>query len=638
MNKFSIEWGIYMMRKKILKVLGYVILIMLFIQTIQLDSVAKEATVSVDGVYYELDSDSDYDISAKDVNGQPTPSPHVQGDFVVSGDYSEETKDGIEVPVLKVKKGTLELAYSARSIQKEFVKEDENTDKKAWHMVEDKSDTVDGVELESDIKMGALILQSSLDGKKWQEEVVLTDIFNSDKYPSLDGILYETKSVQQQNGCYYRLIIAYTIGRKTGEKKIGPVTLDETEQKKIAEVYRFYAIDEEIEETTRPEDTPRKELGKKVNTGKDTGYANNDVVDIEDPHYGWDLGTFYVNGYTREVIDEQNTSIFLKNVGDRVTLWFRLEEVLDQLNGEADLSIAEDVNGYDKEFEVKQTNFGRGALIISYTDYEGVVHEPVIYTNYLEANARTGADTRVQLFEEGDYKVTLDYEIIKNPRKLGAISVLPSYTNYKISFEFAIRNGNNMVYPFDAVTGAELSDQAITDNGFRLDMAKSRYLTIDVKKSSIRTMEDGSLVEDIRFNRPAKDGEGYTDEGIYTFTVKNLYTEGEPTTKTIYVGSNKYIHAISRSGYTVAELNEKIAAGAQIGDDGKIIEAVESSEVEDVIDEAQVQTVENEDSNVIKNEATDGDQEGIAVVPIVIGCSIIVCVILVVVLRKQRDI
>lgn len=111
----------------------------------------------------------------------------------------------------------------------------------------------------------------------------------------------------------------------------------------------------------------------------------------------------FLNGYTREVIQADGSSVFLKNVGDKVTLWFNLEQDLDALNGDENLIINEDSNGYDNMFEIGQTDFGRGTLIISYRDYQGEVHDPVIYTNYLAANTRTGVDPRVQLFEEGDY-------------------------------------------------------------------------------------------------------------------------------------------------------------------------------------------------------------------------------------------
>ena len=105
---------------------------------------------------------------------------------------------------------------------------------------------------------------------------------------------------------------------------------------------------------------------------------------------------------------------------------------------------------------------GRGTLIIRYTDHQGIAHEPEIYTNYLEANATTSADTIVKFFEEGDYEVALDYEIKNTPRQVVGVEIVPEYTNYRIYFRFSIRNGNCMVYPFDVSTGTELTDEEIT--------------------------------------------------------------------------------------------------------------------------------------------------------------------------------
>lgn len=113
----------------------------------------------------------------------------------------------------------------------------------------------------------------------------------------------------------------------------------------------------------------------------------------------------------------------------------------------------------------------------------------------------------------------------------------PSYSNYCITFKFSVRNSNCMVYPFDAQTGAELSDGAVAESGFYLDLARSRYLDIDIRKEVEVEGQDG-LVEDTRFNRAAADGDVYTDKGVYTITVSNRYT-GETTTKVIRVGSAK---------------------------------------------------------------------------------------------------
>ena len=56
---------------------------------------------------------------------------------------------------------------------------------------------------------------------------------------------------------------------------------------------------------------------------------------------------------------------------------------------------------------------------------------PIIYTDYLTANARTGVDTKVELFVEGNYKVSLDYEI----KDANGIA---SYINFKIFFTLSI--------------------------------------------------------------------------------------------------------------------------------------------------------------------------------------------------------
>lgn len=170
---------------------------------------------------------------------------------------------------------------------------------------------------------------------------------------------------------------------------------------------------------------------------------------------------------------------------------------------------------------------------MQYTDWQGAKHDPVIYTDYLAACARTGADTKIVLYEEGDYEVALDYVIEDNPRKIGNVSIVPSYTYYRINFKFSIHNGNTMLFPFDVVTGSELSDNAITPDGFRIDLANSRDLKVYVQRTIINEAANRHTT-DIRENKPARDGEEYTQPGIYKLTVSNSYTDQE-TVKTIYI-------------------------------------------------------------------------------------------------------
>lgn len=100
-------------------------------------------------------------------------------------------------------------------------------------------------------------------------------------------------------------------------------------------------------------------IGNTVNTGHDTGFSKNDKITEDDPHFGWELGKFYISGYTRIKNSENESPIFLKTVGDTVTLWFELEQNIDKLNDNEELSICDDTNGYDEYFGVEKTDFGK---------------------------------------------------------------------------------------------------------------------------------------------------------------------------------------------------------------------------------------------------------------------------------------
>ncbi|MBR3104302.1 MAG: hypothetical protein IKH46_10835, partial [Lachnospiraceae bacterium] len=473
----------------------------LFFQSIYVK--AGDTSYAPGGKMYVFDKDSKYEISTS--GGTTISGSNTIGSFSISGDLTEQNGGGI-LDSYDVKNGNIAFSYNVRSSSL-------SAGDKDWHLYKDTKKTVDDIELEKQIGKGVIIVETSLDNANWVTDVVITNAFDTSG-GALRNPIYNTKDIQLVNGCYYRVIIAYEQERINEPDGIFD---KKKEYRKCAEVYEFYAINKtESSLAASPSDTPRLEYSDFINTGKENnGYSGNEAVGNKDPHYGWKIGRFIVNGYTSEVKLDGN-SVFLKNVGDRVTLWFRLEQNINALNGNDKLSIAMDDNAHDQYFQIQNTYFKRGALIIRYKDREGVYSDPIIYTDFLAANATTGANTKVELFEEGDYEVSLDYEINN------ATQLIPSVSDYKIFFTFSIRNGNSMVYPFDAVTGAELSDRSVTPNGFRLDMAKSRYLSINVKREVFAQGPSG-LTSDVRFNRPAKDGETYSEEGVYTFTVKNLY-------------------------------------------------------------------------------------------------------------------
>ena len=617
--------------KRFVASLHVIICIVGCLQPLTMKVSAKETSIAVRGSIYEFASNTNYEFSSVAASSGTS-----FGTFTISGDLKNiSNKNGL--PAYSVSSESVNFYYS-------YDQSKLNVPDTEWYLIDDKTKKIDTISLEQNILSGVIIVQSSKDGVNWITDVTMTDVFTGND--DLSDSLYSTKGIQLENGCYYRVIVAYELQRKIGEGKILFITTEEKEEKKVAEVYEFYAVSSEVAGTTTSSAAaPRKELGQKVNTGKDNGYSGNNAIDKDDPHYGWNLGTFVVNGYTRET-SSNGTPVFLKNVGDKVTLWFTLTQDINNLNGKSALTISEDTNGYDQLFEIAQTNFKRGTLIVRYTDYEGNTHNPVIYTDFLAANAVTGADTRVQLFEEGDYEISLDYEIKNNPRQVGSVSVIPTYTNYKISFSFSIRNGNCMVYPFDTVTGAELSDRAITSNGFKLNMAKSRYLTIDVTRTVLNVGADGQLTEDVRFNLPAKDNDAYIDDGIYTFTVKNLYT-GETTTKTIYVGTDKYLLALSKNLLTVDALNEKIGQDATINDDGSIVDYIppEKPEIQPVVvvDTTPDDEVSHIDPADVSEPTTDEAPQSssstlfIAIVLVAIACGILIMETIMKKAKKKKE-
>lgn len=428
------------------------------------------------------------------------------------------------------------------------------------------------ISLGEKIKNGAVILQTSKDGKVWVTTETLTNAF-------ADGnkFTYTTTDVQLVNGCYYRVIIAYELSRKVDPSKILFVSVDNYETKRYVEVYDFYVSEKNAQKVTS--NGEMYDLGQAERTEKFDGYfGTQEMVQGKDPHYGWKLGQFRVGGYTEVRTDSSGNIVVLKNVGDQVVLWFDLFYSLDCLNNNPALSIESDSAGHDQFFQTPTQDFGRGALIIRKTDYNNHIGEPVVYKNYLEAVATVGANTIVDLFEEGDYEVALDYAVRNDKTVVFGQSILPGESHYRIYFKFSVRNANSMFYPRDVKNQSELSNGDITSNGFFLDLANSKYLQLNIVREVLKDGTTG-LTEDIRLNTVAKDGSTYTKDGVYTITVTNQYT-GRSTTKTIYVGDNNILKAYMITGLSISEIQDRLAEGATIADDGTLIDPLTIPETE----------------------------------------------------------
>ena len=337
-------------------------------------------------------------------------------------------------------------------------------------------------------------------------------------------------------------------------------------------------------------------FGTYVPCGKDNGYLPNTssswnpwtlltapglimgLIPDDDPHKGWSLGSFYVKGYSGTTTSNSNfyqkdMPVYLKNAGDTVSFGFKLDQNIDKLNDNKQLSISNDhkvIQDCWVEDPYVKGDLGRGVLIVIHKDWQGK-ETKTVYKDFLQGKS-VGANTEIQLFEEGDYRVVLCYEIYKNTGWNWITDWTDpngSWFNYRIESYFSVRNGNAMVFPFELQTNSELTNKSCTEKGFRLDLAKSRYLQLSVKKDILNS-NGTDIVEDTRFNKVIADGSEFTAEGIYTISVKNIYT-GLTTEKIIYVGKNPILRCHTITGLSIYTINDYLRNGYTIDASGNLV-------------------------------------------------------------------
>lgn len=182
------------------------------------------------------------------------------------------------------------------------------------------------------------------------------------------------------------------------------------------------------------------ELGETVNTGTDNGFQGTVALREGDPHYGWELGRFSVTGYASVEEGADGTPAFIVAPDGSVELRFRLDQDIDALNLDPALTVNRDENGRDAGFAVPEQDFGRGALIVSRAEAGGEAGEPEVTLDFLGSRAVRGQEVSVGEFGPGDYAVALDYELREDVLNLLGLSILPSFTDYRIAFSFSVRS------------------------------------------------------------------------------------------------------------------------------------------------------------------------------------------------------
>ncbi|MBE6844338.1 MAG: hypothetical protein E7508_01305 [Ruminococcus sp.] len=618
-----------MTKKTITRLSALIFSAIMILSLVNIPIRAEDKATTVTGKVYEFNAKSKYEISTAE-NYVDTTQSNTYGEFLLDGNIKVvPDKDGI--PAYEIIDGELSLIYKYDDALL-------NAEIDSWHLYSDATKEIDGNSVGEKIQNGTIWLQTSMDKKNWTNAFLVNNAFSIT--PNNSDSFYIAKDIELINGCYYKLVIAYETRIRTEDSNFLMINTDKFDYKKYAEVYEFYAYTD-VGKQQEIDYEHTYNIGSKVRVKDFDGYYGQEDIKKDDIHYGWDLGNFFISGYTDKRANDDGDVVFLKNTGDKVTLWFNLAQDLNSLNGNKELAITKDSEGYDQYFETPRIDFGKGTMIIRHTDHNNNKSEPQIYTNYLEANTSFGANTKVQLFEEGDYEVALDYEVTKN-------GIIDNIGHYRIFFKFSVRNGNCMFYTFDTVTGSELSNCSITENGFRLDLANSKYLNVNVKREVLKDSADG-LVEDTRFNALAKDGAEYTDEGIYTITVSNQYVDN-PTVRKIYVGTNDVLRAHVITGKSIPEIIQLVDSGATIREDGTIKEpvitetetATETTPIQETVTEMSVETsvVETEEiADVMANVDNVNSEHSVTPIVITILIVAVVCavVIVVIVIKKKND-
>ena len=449
------------------------------------DTYAAEEKEMLTGKTYELGEKDEYEINqAEEVVDKASR-------FYLNGNISEVSAKDSFVSYA-VDSGNLKIMIDKEFGTALFTSKKEQD----WHIITDKTKIVDGTKLTENISSGAVIVQTSKDGKTWINVDTETDIYN--KMDMLNkrtvngeqiNAFYETTNVQITTGCYYRIIVAYKMERTVDISKVLFVKMKDTEQKERLEIYEFYAYNPNVNQVEELDTTDAHEFSDVYRVDNQNGFENPTVIKSDDFHNDWTLGKFYISGYT-DVAYDDDIPVFLKVPGDKTALWFYLEQALDKCNGQTDIKVEYISSGSDIYFGTPIIDgFGRGALIIRKTDKNNR-KERYIYTNYLEASATVGANTRVDLFEEGDYEVALDYQLHYDKPFVFGTTTAKTLT-YRVFFKFKVRNGDISAFIRDVDTNQFITNANVARNGFYIDVANSQYLSLSIKREILSEGFDG---------------------------------------------------------------------------------------------------------------------------------------------------
>lgn len=209
---------------------GITALIILFCMLFSLQIKIYASDNSPNGIIYELQNDSGYDVSEDKPIKKFKYGRNSMGELILFGTINKEsTYNGV-------------TAYSVSDVLTFGYKYDgeyQTKNKDAWNIYSDGGKKVNGTKT-GKVKTGSILIEKSVDRKSWKKATdPCKDFFAKNK----DGKenLYSIELEDIKDGMYYRVTVAYTMARRTGVEKIAGLIPDDVyEYLECIEIYECY--------------------------------------------------------------------------------------------------------------------------------------------------------------------------------------------------------------------------------------------------------------------------------------------------------------------------------------------------------------------------------------------------------------
>lgn len=179
----------------------------------------------IDGVSYEMSDETGYDISSISSKNTLCYGAKSIGKLSVIGELElHKSYNGFKAYGIS---DNLKLSYIYNG-------EYHSDEKDEWNISDSNEKTVNGAGLKKKVRDGAIVVQTSKDGKNWTTASQKTDVFTKKASDINEFCTIETDFVR--DGMYYRIMVAYNMSKTRSDKKFW----EKDEEKSFLEVYDFY--------------------------------------------------------------------------------------------------------------------------------------------------------------------------------------------------------------------------------------------------------------------------------------------------------------------------------------------------------------------------------------------------------------